>query len=536
MEDNDVKVPLFTESDIPIISEEIVKETLRGLDINKSNVQGDIPNTILNFFADLLANPIAHVLNASIRQGCWPDILKMEIVTPVPKKFPPKTVEDLRNISGLLNLDKIAEKIISKMMVSDMKENIDPSQYANQKGKLIQHYLVSMIDRILGALDKNSKGDTCAVLATLVDWKQAFNRQCPKLGVESFIQNGVRPSLIPLMISYFQGRKMKVKWYGVVSAIRELYGGGPQGSTFGLWEYLSQSNDNADCVSESDRFKFVDDLSFLEIIHLLSVGIASYNIREHIPSNVATHNQVIPASNLKSQEQLTQINEWTKKKKMRLNEDKTKNIIFNFSKKYQFTTNLSVNEKEIELVEEVRLLGTIITKDLKWNKNTKELVRRGYQRMQLLNKAATFSSNIGDLKSIYQTYVRSVIEQSAVVWHSSLSMKNRKDLERVQKAAVRVILKNNYKSYKSGLKVLGLETLEDRRERICLRFAKNCLKDKKLKNLFPIRKSKHNMKKRKVKKFQTNKTNTKRYEKSSIPYMQKLLNKENDEKMQMMKD
>ena len=84
--------------------------------------------------------------------------------------------------------------------------------------------------------------------------------------------------------------------------------------------------------------------------------------------------------------------------------------------------------------------------------------------------------------------------------------------------------------------MLGLETLEDRRERICLRFAKNYLKDKKLKNLFPIRKSKHNMKKRKVKKFQTNKTNTKRYEKSSIPYMQKLLNKENDEKMQMMKD
>ena len=211
-----------------------------------------------------------------------------------------------------------------------------------------------------------------------------------------------------------------------MSAIRELYGGGPQGSTFGLWEYLSQSNDNADCVSESDRFKFVDDLSFLEIIHLLSVGIASYNLREHIPSNVATHNQVIPASNLKSQEQLTQINEWTKNKKMRLNEDKTKNVIFNFSKKYQFTTNLSVNEKEIELVEEVRLLGTIITKDLKWNKNTKELVRRGYQRMQLLNKAATFSSNIGDLKSIYQTYVRSVIEQSAVVWHSSLSTEQKR--------------------------------------------------------------------------------------------------------------
>ena len=88
---------------------------------------------------------------------------------------------------------------------------------------------------------------------------------------------------------------MRVKWHGVVSDFRELNGGGPQGGTFGIWEYLSQSNDSADCISESDRFKFVDDLTFLEIIHLLSVGIATYNIRAHVLSNVATHNQIIPA-------------------------------------------------------------------------------------------------------------------------------------------------------------------------------------------------------------------------------------------------
>ena len=160
-----------------------------------------------------------------------------------------------------------------------------------------------MIDRILEALDRNAKGESCAVLATLVDWKQAFPRQCPKLGVESFIKNDVRPSLIPLLINYFQGRHMKVKWHGVLSAIRELKGGGPQGSTFGIWEYLSQSNDNANNISESDRAKFVDDLTFLEIIHLLSVGLASYNLRAHVPSNIATHNQIIPAGNLKSQKQ-----------------------------------------------------------------------------------------------------------------------------------------------------------------------------------------------------------------------------------------
>ena len=149
------------------------------------------------------------------------------------------------------------------MMISDMKINLDPAQYANQKGLSIQHYLVKMIDRILKAVDRGSKSESVAVLATLVDWKQAFPRQCPKLGIQSFIQNGVRPSLIPMLINYFQDRKMKVKWHGKVSSSKELKGGGPQGSTFGIWEYLSQSNHSADNISESDRFKFVDDLSFL---------------------------------------------------------------------------------------------------------------------------------------------------------------------------------------------------------------------------------------------------------------------------------
>ena len=107
------------------------------------------------------------------------------------------------------------------------------------------------------------------VLATLVDWKQAFPRQCPKLGIKSFIENGARPALILMLINYFQGRKMQVKWKGKLSSARILKGGGPQGSTFGIWEYLSQSNDNANFVEESERFKFVDDLTFLELINLL---------------------------------------------------------------------------------------------------------------------------------------------------------------------------------------------------------------------------------------------------------------------------
>ena len=52
---------------------------------------------------------------------------------------------------------------------------------------------------------------------------------------------------------------------------------GPRGVTFGLWEYLAQSNSNADCVNPDYRFKFVDDLTVLEKINLLIVGMCSFN-------------------------------------------------------------------------------------------------------------------------------------------------------------------------------------------------------------------------------------------------------------------
>ena len=177
------------------------------------------------------------------------------------------------------------------MMIADMAAKMDPAQYGNQRGISIQHYLINMVHRILHVLHNNSRKDTFAVIACLIDWNNAFPSQCPKLGIESFIRNGVRPGLIPVLINYFQDREMSVKWHGCRSAPIKIHGGGPQGATLGILEYLSQSNNSADLVSVEDRFKFVDDLSLLEIVDLLIVGITSYNIKQHIASDVLVHNQ-----------------------------------------------------------------------------------------------------------------------------------------------------------------------------------------------------------------------------------------------------
>ena len=185
-------------------------------------------------------------------------------------------------------------------------------------------------------------------------------------------------------------------------------------------------------------------------MNLLTVGLTSFNLKQQVPSDIPLHNQFIPAENLVSQEWLGKINDWTEDKKMMINEKKTKCMIFNFTDKYQFTTRLRINNEPIEVIDSTKLLGTIITNNLSWDQNISSIVKKANARMQLLRRVAGFGTPIDDLKIIYILFIRSILEQSATVWHSSLTNENVNDLERIQKSAIEIILRDDYTAYKQG--------------------------------------------------------------------------------------
>jgi hypothetical protein len=506
------------EGSIPHIDPKVVYKFLNRIKTTTSTVKNDIPAKVIKMFAVYLAQPLADVINTSIRRGEFANLWKLETVTPVPKVFPPLCLKDLRKISVFLNFSKVTEQILSELLVADMKEKFEKSQFGNQKGTGVQHYLMKLIHKILCTLDNNSKGEILAVIANLYDWRQAFDLQCPKLGLESFIRNGVRPALLPLLKNYFQNRKMVVKWHGLVSEVRKLNGGGPQGGNFGILEYLSQTNNNFDFIDEDLVYKYFDDASVLEIVNLLSIGLASHNFKQQVASNIPNHNQFIPGDYLESQQYLEKISKWTDDNKMELNIDKSKAMIFNFTYNYQFTTGFSHNGGNIDVIEETKLLGTIVTSDLKWSKNTEFLVKKGNARMRLLHKIVEFSAPVEDMVTIYTSYIRSILEQSCTVWHSSLTQEDSEDLERVQKSAIRVILGEYYTTYEEGLELLMLAKLSDRREKLSLKFAKSCVKNESTSDLFPL----NNI--RNKEKFKVDHANTDRLKNSAVPYLQRLLN------------
>ena len=108
-----------------------------------------------------------------------------------------------------------------------------------------------------------------------------------------FIKLGVRPSLIPLLVSYLTDRRMQVKFNGELSEFMALIGGGPQGTLLGQIEYLVQSNDNADIVSTDDSFKYIDDLSVLQLV-CLSGLLIEYDFQHHVASDVGIGDQFLP--------------------------------------------------------------------------------------------------------------------------------------------------------------------------------------------------------------------------------------------------
>ena len=258
-------------------------------------------------------------------------------------------------------------------------------------------------------------------------------------------------------------------------------------------------------------------------MNLLSVGLSSYNFKSHVASDIAIGHQFLPAINFSGQKSLDQLVEWTNINKSKLNVKKSNYMVFNFTREHQFSCRLSIEDTLLEAIEETKLLGMIITSDLKWHRNSEMLIRKGFQRMRMIQKLKSFNVSRDDLVTIYILYIRSVLEQNCQVWHYSLTEEEIMNLERVQKTACHLILQNDYVSYKDALYTLQLETLVERREHLCLKFAQKCTKHPKARQLFPLNQEvQHNLRNRE--KFHVQPAKTDRLLYSAIPQLQRALN------------
>ena len=208
---------------------------------------------------------------------------------------------------------------------------------------------------------------------------------------------------------------------------------------------------------------------------------------------------------------------------MKLNLKKTKFMLFNQCRSLDFMPTLTLEGNEIEVVEEMKILGVIITSDMKFSKNSEYIIERAFKRVWMLRRLKNLGASNENLVDVYIKQVRSVLELAVPVWHSSLTVADKVGIERVQRAALQVILGLDYHDYASALDTCNLSTLEERRKKLCNKFASKSLKHPKHRSWFRIN-TKVTVTRQKQPKFCPVVSRTTRFANSPISYLTRILN------------
>ena len=494
-----VKSKLLSGDSPPVFSEYEVWCQIVSAKKPKSGVANDLPRQIVMEFSPELASPLQKLVNSIFQTGEWPENWKLEQITPIPKVPAPENENDLRPISLTPFFSKVTEQFVVKWLLKYIGDEIDFRQYGGLKGNSITHYIVEFINFILAAQESPEQ---TAILACLVDFSKAFNRQDHCILVTKLSDMGVPGWLLKIVISFLQERRMVVRYRGKVSSPRLLPGGGPQGTVLALLLFIvlvndigfeSQVNNAGDLITSNKKLKtaneihlkFVDDLTIGEKINLKEVLVETPLHQRTLPDVWhARTGHTLPPGLSRVQQKLDDIEHYASTNLMKINSSKTKAILFNPCKQLDFAPKLTLGGQELEVVEKVRLLGVTISADMKWHDNTKDIVARAYKKLWILRRLKSIGASPTDLVKVYSKQIRCIMELAAPAWQGSITENERIDLERVQKSACRIILGVNYLSYSRALDSLNLESLDYRRMKLSVKFALKAEKSDKFKSWF----------------------------------------------------
>ena len=336
----------LTDSPFSVTSDAVYLK-LSSLNPTKAHGPDEIPTWLIKENADLLADPVRDILNCSYREGRLPKQWKKADIIPVPKKKPICDVnKHLRPISLTPILSKIGEDfVVEKFIKPAVLKVIDNNQFGTVPKSSTTQALISMLHK----WNKETDGTGSTVRVVLFDFKKAFDLIDHNVLIEKLSKLDLPPMVMSWITDFLQNRKQRVKLSNdCYSEWGNIPAGVPQGTKLGPWLFTVMINDLE--VTGVDLWKFVDDTTLSETIcrHQISA------IQDHV-------------------------DDFTKKShayNFVLNEEKCKEMRISFRKTDPSFDPVVINDKSIELVESVKILGLNISNDLKWKIHISEIVRK----------------------------------------------------------------------------------------------------------------------------------------------------------------
>lgn len=381
--------------------------TIIGSLSNSSSVGwDDIPSGILKVASEWISHPIAQLINQSLEQGIFPNLLKQAIVKPIYKSKDSSLMNNFRPISLLPSLSKVFEKIIHKRLLEFLTKHklINDNQFGFLPGKNTELAIFTMIRHIVENLTAKYMNMT-----VFLDLSKAFDCVNHGLLLSKLERCGVRGTSLSLIESYLTDRTQRVSLSGTLSDQLPITSGVPQGSVLGPLLFILFINDLPYNL-ETDSILFADDTSLMV-------------------KAVTTHSLVTEC-----QRHVRDCLTWFRDNSLQVNIAKTQVINFTRAKSEQIL-DLNVCNTELQTVYSTKFLGVFVDCELNWKTHVAYVTTKCSKYLYLIRQLSTITDP-GVTLTAYYGLIYPQLKYGVLLWGNST---NSIDVFIVQKAVIRAI-------------------------------------------------------------------------------------------------
>ena len=390
-----------------------IMELISELDNNKAS---DIPIRVIKKCAHVIAPVVSEHFNIHMKNGTFPDILKLGKITPIFKKGNPEEFGNYRPVSTLPIFGKLFEKIIYSRIYSFAQSQgiINTNQFGFRKSHSTGHAVNYSVKIIEEALRKHKH-----VLGIFIDLSKAFDTIDHNTLLVKLNRYGIRGKALSLIDSYLSRRTQYTEVLGEKSDHLTVKYGVPQGSVLGPLLFLLYINDISRASALGTFIMFADD------------------------TNIFVEGHTAEEAYAKGNELLHSVQKYMLLNKLHINMSKCCYIHFKPKPcKANFIQpppkhDLFIDNFPIKKVTETKFLGVTIDENLSWDPHITALRRK-------LNHASATLYRIRDSlpeylhKDLYHTLYESHLTYCISVWGGS-TMNKIARLWISQKHCVRVL-------------------------------------------------------------------------------------------------
>ena len=381
---------------------------------------------LLKQLSSCLSVTLSRIINQSLHNGIFPDLLKLAKVIPLYKKDEKFVFNNYRPISLLPSFSKVFEKIVHKQLYEYFKSH--NLFIHNQHGFLPSHSTetatLEFVDLLFKLLD-----DDKIPFSVFIDLSKAFDTLNHKILLHKLEYYGISGTPLLWFHSYLSNRVQCVNYCGATSTNKSLSIGVPQGSILGPLLFLIYIND---IYVASPIFKFLlyaDDTTLTSTMCCFNSNTLSVN----------SHDINI---------ELQKVFDWLCSNRLSMNVSKTKFMVFHAPQKNlspDLIPDLHINGIPLERTNEFNFLGTLVTSTLSWKSHISLICKKLSRTIGVLKRLKHMLPSFV-LLSIYNSMFLPYLYQSVLVWGHSPSR-----ILKLQKRALRIVFKTKYKSHTASI-------------------------------------------------------------------------------------